>query len=74
MCGKVSASCHGCRARCGRVAVVVIVTVMVAGAVGSGSRRCMSVGGAVTAPLATGDTRKTDRLNGFFPGTLRSEL
>lgn len=54
--------------------MVVIVTVMVAGAVGSGSRRCMSVGGAVTAPLATGDTRKTDRLNGFFPGTLRSEL
>jgi hypothetical protein len=57
--------------------VVVIETVIVAGAVGSGSRRCMSVGGAVTAPLATdaaSDTRKTDWLNGFFPGTLRSEL
>jgi hypothetical protein len=70
----MSVSCHGCRARCGRVAVVVIVTVIVAGAVGSGSRRCMSVGGAPLATDAAGDTRKTDRLNGFFPGTLRSEL
>ena len=54
--------------------MVVIVTVIVAGAVGSGSRRCMSVGGAPLATDAAGDTRKTDRLNGFFPGTLRSEL
>jgi hypothetical protein len=55
----------------------VIVTVITTSAVGDGSRRCMSVGGTVTALLATdaaGDARKIDRLNGFFLGTLRSEL
>lgn len=57
--------------------MVVIVTVIAAGTVGSGSRRCMSADGAVTPPLASdvaGDARKINRLNGVFAGTLRSEL